>query len=49
MDQQRIDDFVKDNGGERMLWKRYLTDLLSDANIMIPLSPINLLTLKSRV
>ena len=49
MDQQRIDNFMKDNGGERMLWKRYPTDLLSDANIMIPLSPINLLTLKSRV
>ena len=49
MDQQRINDFKKDNGDEWMLWKRNPTDLLSDGNIMIPLSPINLLTLKSRV
>ena len=103
MDQQKINDFMRDNGGEWMLWKRnppsssnmggvwekqitsartiltsllkthrtslndeslhtllieveaivnscpLTTDLLSDANSMIPPSPINLLTLKSRV
>ena len=103
MDQQKINDFMRDNGGEWMLWKRnppsarnmggvwgrpirsartiltsllkthgtslddellctilnetkaivnsrpLTTDLLSDVNSMIPLSPIKLLTLKSRV
>ena len=103
MDQQRINDFMRDNSGEWMLWKQNLPsasnmgglwerqirsartiltsllkthgttlnnkslptllieveaignscpltkNLLSDVNSMIPLSPINLLTLKSRV
>ena len=103
MDQEKINNFMEDNGGEWMLWKRNLpsasnmggvwerqirsartiltsllkthatslndeslhtllieveaivnshpltTDLLSDVNIMMPLSPINLLTLRSRV
>ena len=103
MDQQKINDFMRDSSGEWMLWKwnppsasnmggvwerqirsartiltsllkthgtslndeslhtllieveaivnshPLTTNLLSDANSMIPLSPINLLTLKSRV
>ena len=103
MDQQRINDFMRDNSGEWMLWKQNLPsasnmggvwerqirsartiltsllkthgttlnneslptllieveaighscpltkNLLSDVNSMMPLSPINLLTLKSRV
>ena len=103
MDQQKINDFIRDNDDEWMLWKRnppsasnmggvwerqirsartiltsllkthgtslndeslhtllieveaivnscpLTTDLLNDANRMIPLSPINLLTLKSGV
>ena len=103
MDQQKINDFMRDNSGEWMLWKRnplsvsnmggvwerqirsartiltsllkthgtslndeslhallievevivnsrpLKTDLLSDDNSMVPLSPINLLTLKSGV
>ena len=103
MDQQKINDFMRDQSGEWLLWKRnppsasniggvwerqirsartiltsllkthgtslndeslctllieveaivnscpLTTDLLSDANRMMPLSPGNLLTLKSRV
>ena len=103
MDQQKINDFMRDNGGEWMLWKRnppstinmggvwerqiriartiltpllkthgtslndeslctlvnevkaivklrpLATDLLSDVNSMMPLSPIYLLDLTSRV